>query len=424
LIKFVLPKIECEASTKSYGLFTISPLETGYGVTIGNGLRRVLLSSLSGSAVTSLRVSGVHHEFTPIPNAKEDMTALILNVKKLRLRYYAEDPVRLMLSTRGKAVVTAADIDCPPDVEIINPELHLLTLDSSDTELDIEFIVERGRGYSPGEERIDLPIGQIPVDAIFAPVVKTSYRVERTRVGQVTDYDHLILEIWSDGTVRPAEALSTAAQILLRHLTPIASFSEVQPEEMEEAEEEQAGIPSKVYDSPIEVLELSMRAYNCLKRAGITKVGEVLEKMSRGQGKELLAIRNFGQKSFSELVDRLTEKGFVAPETEEPDTEGPDTEEEQAGILSEVYDTPIEALELSMRAYNCLKRAGIAKVGQVLEKVSRGQAEELLAIRNFGEKALDELVDKLTEKGFMTEGSEVPDADLGATQVEEPLTEE
>ena len=329
MIKFVLPKIEWEASTKSYGLFTISPLETGYGVTIGNALRRVLLSSLSGSAVTSLRVSGVHHEFTPIPNAKEDMTALILNVKKLRLRYYAEDPVRLMLSTRGKATVTAADIDCPPDVEIINPELHLLTLDSSDTELDIEFIVERGRGYSPGEERQDLPIGQIPVDAIFAPVVKTSYRVERTRVGQVTDYDHLILEIWTDGTVRPAEALSTAAQILLRHLTPIAAFSEVQPEEMEEAEEEQAGIPSKVYDTPIEVLELSMRAYNCLKRAGITKVGEVLDKMSRGQGKELLAIRNFGQKSFAELVDKLTEKGFVTEETEEWDADVSASEDEE-----------------------------------------------------------------------------------------------
>jgi DNA-directed RNA polymerase subunit alpha len=307
----------CEATTKSYGKFTVSPLETGYGVTIGNALRRVLLSSLSGAAVTSLRVSGVQHEFSPIANAKEDMTTLILNVKKLRLRYYSEEPVRLMLSTRGKSVVTAADIDCPPDVEIINPELSLLTLDSSDTDLDIEFIVERGRGYSPGEERQGLPIGQIPVDAIFAPVVKTSYKVERTRVGQVTDYDHLLMEIWTDGTVRPAEALSTAAQILLRHLTPVASFSEVQPDELERVEEAEPGIPSKVYDTPIEVLELSMRAYNCLKRAGITKVGEILEKMSRGQGKELLAIRNFGQKSFAELVEKLTEKGFVTEDAEE-----------------------------------------------------------------------------------------------------------
>jgi DNA-directed RNA polymerase subunit alpha len=317
LLRFVLPKIECEASTQSYGKFTISPLETGYGVTIGNALRRVLLSSLSGAAVTSLRVSGVHHEFSPIPDAKEDMMALILNVKKLRLRTFADEPVRLMMSTRGKSEITAADIDAPPDVEIINPELHLLTLDSTNTELDVEFIVERGRGYSSAEEREGLPIGQIPVDAIFSPVLKTSYSVERTRVGQVTDYDHLIMEIWTDGTIRPAEALSTAAQIILRHLTPISSFSEVQPDELEAPEAEAPGIPSKVYDTPIEVLELSMRAYNCLKRAGITKVGEVLEKMERGQGKDLLAIRNFGQKSFAELKEKLEEKGFFTEDSGE-----------------------------------------------------------------------------------------------------------
>jgi DNA-directed RNA polymerase subunit alpha len=317
LLRFVLPKIECEASTKNYGRFIISPLETGYGVTIGNALRRVLLSSLSGAAVTSIRVGGVHHEFTDIPDAKEDMTALILNVKKLRLRFFAEEPVRLALSTRGKSEVTAADIECPPDVEIINPELHLLTLDSSDTELDVEFTVERGRGYSPAEEREKLPIGQIPVDAVFAPVLKTSLLVERTRVGQVTDYDRLILEIWTDGTVLPAEALSSAAQILVRHMSPIASFSEVQPDELEEAVPEREGIPSQVYDMPIEVLELSMRAYNCLKRAGITKVGEVLDKLSRGQAKELLAIRNFGQKSLAELLTKLQEKGYVPAEDDE-----------------------------------------------------------------------------------------------------------
>jgi DNA-directed RNA polymerase subunit alpha len=339
LLRFVLPKIECEASTQSYGKFTISPLETGYGVTIGNALRRVLLSSLSGAAVTSLRVSGVHHEFSPIPNAKEDMMALILNVKKLRLRTFADEPVRLMMSTRGKSEITAADIDAPPDVEIINPELHLLTLDSTNTELDVEFIVERGRGYSSAEEREGLPIGQIPVDAIFSPVLKTSYSVERTRVGQVTDYDHLIMEIWTDGTVRPAEALSTAAQIILRHLTPISSFSEVQPDELEEPEAKAPGIPSKVYDTPIEVLELSMRAYNCLKRAGITKVGEVLEKMERGQGKDLLAIRNFGQKSFAELKQKLEAKGFFTEEIEEEDQ---DDEEAQEAVSEEFSETTEE----------------------------------------------------------------------------------
>jgi DNA-directed RNA polymerase subunit alpha len=317
LLKFVLPKIETEATTKNYGRFIISPLEPGYGVTIGNALRRVLLSSLPGAAVTSLRVSGVYHEFSDIPNAKEDMTTLILNVKKLRLRSFADEPVRLLLSAKGKSELTAADIETPPDVEIINPELHLLTLDSSDAELDIEFIVERGRGYSPAEERGKLPIGQIPVDAIFSPILKTSFTVERTRVGQVTDYDRLILEIWTDGTMRPAEALSTAAQILVRHMSIIAAFSEVPLEEMKVHEETPVGIPSQVYDAPIETLELSVRAFNCLKRAGITKVGEILEKLSRDKGSELMSIRNFGQKSMKELLTKLREKGYLPPEGED-----------------------------------------------------------------------------------------------------------
>jgi len=310
LLKFVLPKIECEAITKNYGRFIISPLEAGYGITIGNALRRVLLSSLSGAAVTSLRVSGVHHEFSDIPNAKEDMTTLILNVKKLRLRSFAEGPVRLQVSTKGKSEITAADIECPPDVEIINPELHLLTLDSSREELDIEFTVEKGRGYSPAEERGKLPIGQIPIDAIFSPVLKANFTVEQTRIGQVTDYDRLILEIWTDGTIDSTEALTTAAQILVQHLNPIANFGEAQPELMEE-EAAPAGISSQVYDTPIEMLELSMRAYNCLKRAGITRIGEILDKLAKGEN-ELLAIRNFGQKSLTELLAKLQEKGYLS----------------------------------------------------------------------------------------------------------------
>lgn len=334
MLKFVLPKIECEATTKSYGRFIISPLEPGYGVTIGNALRRVLLSSLPGAAVTSLRVSGVYHEFSDIPNAKEDMTTLILNVKKLRLRSYAEEPVRLLLSAKGKSELTAADIETPPDVEIINPELHLLTLDSSDTELDIEFIVERGRGYSPAEERGKLPIGQIPVDAIFSPILKTSFSVERTRVGQVTNYDRLILEIWTDGTMRPAEALSTAAQILVRHMNVIAAFSEVPLQEMKVPEEAEIGIPSQVYDTPIETLGLPVRAYNCLKRAGITKVGEVLEKLSKDKGSELMSIRNFGQKSMRELLTKLREKGYLPPEGQYPS----DDEAEQENWVVEDSD--------------------------------------------------------------------------------------
>ncbi len=313
-MKMVLPKIECDASTKNYGRYSVSPLETGYGVTIGNALRRVLLSSLAGAAVTSVHVAGVYHEFSAIAGAKEDMTTLILNTKKLRVRYFADAPVRLMVSTHGKTELTAADIEAPPDVEIINPELHLLTLDSSETELDIEFVVERGRGYSPAEERGKLPIGQIPIDAIFSPILKVSISVEPTRVEQVTDYDRLNLEIWTDGTVRPSEALSSAAQILVRHLTPVSSFSEVPMEELKEADIVRPAVPSQVYDRPIEELELSMRAYNCLKRAGITKVGEILDRWSKGQTGELLTIRNFGQKSLAELLSKMREKGYLPPE--------------------------------------------------------------------------------------------------------------
>lgn len=304
---FALPKIEGEVVTRNYGRFIISPLESGFGVTIGNALRRVLLSSLSGAAVTSIRVSGVFHEFSEIPNAKEDMTALMLNVKQLRLRSTAEGPVYLRVETAGKSVITAGDLEAPSEIEIINPELHLLTLDSPDTQLEVELEVEKGRGYSPAEERGKLPIGQIPVDAVFSPIRKVSISVDRTRVGQVTDYDRLVLEISTDGTMRPSEALSQAARLLAKHFTPVAEYGETEAEE-------QVGIAAAAGTAadqmPIEELNLSMRAYNCLKRAGITKVGEVLAKLAKGQN-EILAIRNFGQKSLDELLERLQERGLL-----------------------------------------------------------------------------------------------------------------
>lgn len=308
---FVLPKIEGEVVTRNYGRFIIGPLESGYGVTVGNALRRVLLSSLSGAAVTSVRVSGVFHEFSEIPNAKEDMTALILNVKQIRLRSMAEGPVYLRVQTAGKAEVTAGDIEAPSEVEIINPELHLLTLDSPEAELDIEFTVEKGRGYSPAEERGKLPIGQIPVDAVFSPIRKVNVTVDRARVGQMTDYDRLALEIWTDGTMRPAEALSQAARLLLRHFAPLAEFGEIETEEQLVGAGAAAGTTAE--QMPIEDLNLSMRAYNCLKRAGITRVGEVLAKLAKGQN-EILAIRNFGQKSLDELLERLEERGLLSEE--------------------------------------------------------------------------------------------------------------
>jgi DNA-directed RNA polymerase subunit alpha len=331
---FVLPKIEGDVVTRGYGRFIISPLESGYGVTVGNALRRVLLSSLGGAAVTSLRVSGVPHEFSDIPNATEDMTQLILNVKRIRLRSMADGPVYLRVETTGKSVVTAGDLEAPSDVEIINPELHLLTLDSPESELEIELTVEKGRGYSPAEERGKLPIGQIPVDAIFSPIRKVNFTVGRERVGQVTDYDRLELEIWTDGTMRPAEALSEAAQLLLKHFAPIAEYGEVAIEE-EVVQPEIAATPAD--QMPIEELQLSMRAYNCLKRAGITRVGEVLAKLSRGEN-EILAIRNFGQKSLEELLEKLEERGLLPQaggRTETEEGEAAEALEEEASPAAE-----------------------------------------------------------------------------------------
>jgi DNA-directed RNA polymerase subunit alpha len=309
-----LPKIECDASSRNYGRFTIGPLESGYGITLGNALRRVLLSSLPGAAVTSIRLSGVHHEFSAIPHVKEDTTALILNLKQLRLKLQGDESVRLRVEVKGEGEITAGDIVCPSQVEIVNPDLYLLTGDSGEAELDMELVVERGKGYSPAEERGKLPIGEIPVDAVFSPVRKANFVVERARVGQMTNFDRLIMEIWTDGTIEPEEALSSAAQILVDHLSLLVGVGEMPPEEEEEAEE--GLIPIRVYETPIEELELSVRAYNCLKRAGITKVGEILEKMAEGDD-EILAIRNFGKKSLAELKERMRAKGFWPIEGEE-----------------------------------------------------------------------------------------------------------
>lgn len=303
----VLPKIEAEASSKSYGKFIVGPLESGFGVTLGNALRRVLLASLTGAAVTSIKVEGVHHEFTPIPHAKEDMTQLILNVKLLRFKMHEGDqPVRLRLEARGRGTVSAGDIQMPAQVDLINPDLHLLALDSDDASIDMDLTVSRGKGYSPAEERGKLAIDEIPVDAIYSPVKKCNFRVERARVGQMTNFDNLVLEVWTDGSIAPREALTEAGKILVRHFSLISGFAgEAEVEAVIESE-----IPSRVYETPIEELELSVRAYNCLKRAGITKVGEVLERLKKGTN-ELLAIRNFGQKSLDELMEKLQQKGML-----------------------------------------------------------------------------------------------------------------
>lgn len=306
----VLPhKVESQAVTRNYGRFVISPLESGYGLTLGNALRRVLLSSLPGAAVTSIRVSDVHHEFSAIPNVREDMTQLILQVKQLRLMLHDVESARLRLEHRGEGTVTAADIWCPSEVQIINPELYLFTVDSPDAHIEMEFEVRSGRGYSPAEERGRLPIGELPVDAIFSPIRRANFKVEPARVGQRTNYDRLIMEVWTDGTVRPEEAMGQSAQILMRHLVVISgvdieNFAVPEPEPpMEES-------PIKpLYDKPIEELDLSVRVFNSLKRTGITSVGDVIDMLQRGPD-AMLAIRNFGEKSLDELVDKLREKSY------------------------------------------------------------------------------------------------------------------
>ncbi len=316
----VLPhKVESDAVTRNYGRFIISPLESGYGLTLGTALRRVLLSSLPGAAVTSMRVSDVHHEFSAIPNVREDMTQLILQVKQLRLRLFDTEQARLRLEHRGEGTVTAADIICPPEVEIINTDLYLFTADSPDAHVEMEFEVQAGRGYSQAEERGRLPIGELPIDAIFSPIRRVNFDVDRARVGQRTNYDKLIIEIWTDGTVRPEDSLIEAARILSKHLTVMGGIHGELSEEYKNAgePEETSGRQDVLYEKLIEELDLSVRVFNSLKRTGITTIGDVLDMLDRGPD-AMLAIRNFGEKSLDELVTKLKEKGYLPPDTEIP----------------------------------------------------------------------------------------------------------
>ncbi len=348
MVNQILPKIERTASSLNYGKFVISPLESGYGITLGNALRRVLLSSLPGAAVTSLRITGVHHEFSAIPHVREDTTALLLNVKQIRFKSNTDEPARIHVEVRGEGPVTAGDLICPPEIEVVNPELHLLTADSDQVDIDLEMVVQKGKGYSPAEERGKLPLGEIPVDAIFSPIRKVNYVVQRARVGQQTDYDRLILEIWTDGTITPEEALSQSAKELVQLFSLIAGV-EAAMAEAEAAPEE--GIPASISDAPIEDLDLSARAFNCLKRAGITRIGEILSRLEQGGEDEILAIRNFGRKSLDELLDRLDAKGYLAligfhrsavPQAATGDGQDQDTDQGDAGQEEALEDQESE----------------------------------------------------------------------------------
>ena len=306
MLEITLPRIKNTKTQGNYASYDIEPLEAGYGMTLGNALRRVLLSSLPGAAVTSIRVDGVQHEFQDIPNVTEDVTEIVLNVKKLRLRSFSDHPVSMRLEVNGERVVTAADILAPSTVEIVNPDLYIATLDNDDARLEMELVVETGKGYVPADSKEDQPIGVIPVDAIYTPVQKVNYNVEHTRVGQITNYDKIVLEIWTDGTVTPDEALRQSADILVRHFTQLANYRAVLIEP-EKAPLSSMPIPPKIYETPIEELDLAVRAYNCLKRSNITKVGQVLS-MNED---DLLGVRNFGEKSLQELREKLLLRNFL-----------------------------------------------------------------------------------------------------------------
>ncbi|MCL6553643.1 MAG: DNA-directed RNA polymerase subunit alpha [Firmicutes bacterium] len=309
------PKVEYAELSDTYGKFVVEPLDRGFGVTVGNALRRVLLSSISGAAVTSVKIDGVLHEFSTIPGVVEDVTQIVLNLKELTLRLYTDKPKLLRLEVQGKKDVTAADIQPDPEVEIVNPGLHLATLDRRDARLAMEIVVERGRGYVPAERhrRSEHVIGVIPVDSIFSPVRKVNYVVEDTRVGHATDLDRLVLEIWTDGSVRPEEALQEASRILIDHFRLFAAI----------ADETGAGAPfggpedperARLLAMPIEELDLSVRPYNCLKRAGIHTVGDLVKKTED----EIVAVKNFGRKSLDEVKEKLAAHGLTLRQPDQP----------------------------------------------------------------------------------------------------------
>jgi DNA-directed RNA polymerase subunit alpha len=314
----IFPEIKVLETGDRYGKFAIEPLERGYGITIGNPIRRILLSSVDGAAVTWVKIDGVLHEYSTIPNVKEGVMEFLVNVKGIRIRSRAGRPGKMRLDIRGEGRVCAGDIATSADFEVVNPEFHLATLNSDDATLVVEFNVEPGKGYQPvpqGDAMLGPMVGVLPVDAIFSPVRKVNYAVERTRVGQVTDYERLVLEVWTDGTITPAEAIRASSDILVKHFFAFANVGK----EREAGPERPAGTVSpEVYQTPIEKLQLSPRTLNCLKRAHITRVGQVLEMTNE----ELLKIRNFGEKSLGELLGKLQEDGMLLGQSDADDEPG------------------------------------------------------------------------------------------------------
>ena len=314
-MELVSPKVERSEELRDYGKFTISPLERGFGVTLGNALRRVLLSSLEGAAITAVHVSDVMHEFSTIPGVREDVIQVMLNIKLLRFKLHNVDSATIRLEVKGQGTITGADIECPPEVEIINPECELFSISENDAHVEMEMTVESGRGYVPGNDRSDhMSIGVLPVDAIFSPVRRVNWEVTSARVGHSTDYDRLTLDIWTDGTISPEKALIESSRILMRQLGIISGTSEESlTKPAEEIEVEQPVVNRDIIETPIEALDLGVRVFNSLKRTGITTVGDVMELLDKGES-AMLSIRNFGEKSLSELKAKMIEKGYMKEE--------------------------------------------------------------------------------------------------------------
>lgn len=308
MLEIEKPKIEVVelSPDNTYGKFVVEPLERGYGITLGNSLRRVLLSSLPGAAVTSVKIEGVLHEFSHLPGVVEDVTDIILNLKNLRLKLNGDEEKVLRIEAASEGEVKARDIIHDADVEIMNPDLTIATLDKGGR-LFMEINVAKGRGYVPAErnKKGDHVIGVIPVDAVFTPVRKVNYTVENTRVGQITDYDKLTLEVWTDGSVRPDEATSLSAKILSEHLRLFTSLTS-NTDEVKIVEEKEENKEDKLKEMTIEELDLSVRSYNCLKRAGINTVGELIQRNEE----DMMKVRNLGKKSLEEVIQKLEELGL------------------------------------------------------------------------------------------------------------------
>ena len=309
MIEIERPRIECIESPEdeSYGKYIVEPLERGYGTTLGNSLRRVLLSSLPGTAVTTVKIAGIQHEFSTIPGIKEDVTEIILNIKRIVARLHAQRTKTVYIEASGECVVTAGDIKPDGEVEILNPDLHIATL-SHDASLSMELTIDHGRGYmSADRNKLQQPvIGVIPIDSIYTPVHKVNYTVENTRVGNVTDFDKLTIEVWTDKTITARDALSLGAKILCDHFTLFTSLSDVigsKSTVVEKAETQR----DKVLEMTIEELDLSVRSFNCLKRANINTVEDLISKTED----EMIKVRNLGRKSLEEVIHKLAMMGLT-----------------------------------------------------------------------------------------------------------------